>query len=243
MEKIRVVIADDQSLITQSFKVLLETVAKDIVVVGTAKDGAEAVSVVARERPDVVLMDVRMPIMDGVQAAGLIHERQPESRIIMLTTFDDDAYVHEAIRGGAVGYLLKDISTEELLSSIRAARHGTIMVSPTVAQRLVNPEAPPGQQPVPSPGGAPERQAPERHASERPAPELLNELSRREIEILRLLVQGCENKEIGDRLHAAEQTIKNSVSVIYQKLGVESRKEARRLALRSGLVRPEDALS
>ncbi len=216
MEKIRVVIADDQSLITQSFKVLLETVAKDIVVVGTARDGAEAVSVVEREKPDVVLMDVRMPVMDGVQATRLIHERQPSARIIVLTTFDDDAYVHEAIRGGAVGYLLKDISTEELLSSIRAARHGTIMVSPAVAQKLLQPEG--------------------------PSREILNELSRREIDILRLLVQGCENKEIGDRLHAAEQTIKNSVSVIYQKLGVESRKEARRVALKSGLVKPEEIL-
>lgn len=224
MEKIRVVIADDQSLITQSFKVLLETVADDIAVVGTARDGAEAVAVVERERPDVVLMDVRMPVLDGVQATRLIHERVPEARIIVLTTFDDDAYVHEAIRGGAVGYLLKDISTEELLGSIRAARHGTIMVSSTVAQKLLKPESPPGQPP------------------ERPSWEILNELTRREVEILRLLVQGCENKEIGERLHAAEQTIKNAVSVIYQKLGVESRKEARRLALKSGLVKPEEIL-
>jgi DNA-binding NarL/FixJ family response regulator len=228
MEKIRVVIADDQSLITQSFKVLLETAAKDITVVGTARDGAEAAAVVEREKPDVVLMDVRMPVMDGVQATRLIHERQPAVRIIVLTTFDDDAYVHEAIRGGAVGYLLKDISTEELLNSIRAARHGTIMVSSTVAQKLVQGDGPNPPPTVETPAGS--------------ARELLNALSRREIDILRLLVQGCENKEIGERLHSAEQTIKNAVSVIYQKLGVESRKEARRLALKSGLVKPEDIL-
>ncbi|HUJ76657.1 MAG TPA: response regulator transcription factor, partial [bacterium] len=140
MEKIRVVIADDQSLVTQSFKVLLESAAEDIAVVGLAKDGREAAALVEKERPDLVLMDVRMPVMDGVQATALIHRAAPAVKIIMLTTFDDDSYVHEAIRAGAAGYLLKDISTEELVSSIRAVRHGAVLVSSSVAQKLFGKE-------------------------------------------------------------------------------------------------------
>jgi DNA-binding NarL/FixJ family response regulator len=228
-EKIRIVIADDQSLITQSFKVLLETAAKDIAVVGMAKDGAEAAAIVAKEKPDLVLMDVRMPVMDGVQATAIIHRANPSVKIIMLTTFDDDAYVHEAIQAGAVGYLLKDISTEVLISSIRAVRHGAVLVSSTVAQKLFQTEEGPPRPAEPA-------------ANRGDSLALLNELSKREIEILKLLVQGLENKEIADRLGVAEQTIKNGVSVIYAKLDVDNRKEARRLALRAGLVRPEDVL-
>ena len=141
-------IADDQSLITQSFKVLLETAADDIEVVGTAKDGREAAALAAREKPDLVLLDVRMPLMDGVQAAALIHRDSPSSKIIMLTTFDDDAYVHEAIRAGAVGYLLKDISTEELANYNRAVRHGAVLVASGVAQKLFQQEG--GAPAVPS---------------------------------------------------------------------------------------------
>jgi DNA-binding NarL/FixJ family response regulator len=225
-EKIRVVIADDQNLITQSFKVLLETAAADITVIGTAKDGKEAAALVEKERPDIVLMDVRMPVMDGVQATALIHRRAPSVKIIMLTTFDDDAYVNEALRAGAAGYLLKDISTEELISSIRAARDGAVMVSANVMQKVF--------------------QKKDEAAVTTPADEellaVLNELTKREIAILRLLVQGEENKEIAVKLNAAEQTIKNAVSVIYTKLGVDNRKEARRFALKSGLVNPTDIL-
>ena len=224
-DKIRLIIADDQSLITQSFKVLLETATEDITVVGTAKDGREALELALQEHPDLALLDVRMPVMDGVQAADAIHRALPGVKIIMLTTFDDDTYVHEAIRAGAVGYLLKDISTEELISSIRAVKHGAVLVSSAVAQKLF--QRPPEP---PSPGKDPDTMA------------ILKELSRKEIEILRLLVRGLENKEIAEKLFAAEQTIKNSVSVIYTKLGVENRREARHFALESGLVQPGDFL-
>jgi DNA-binding NarL/FixJ family response regulator len=220
--KIRLVIADDQSLITQSFKVLLETAANDLVVVGTARDGREALDLAVREKPDVVLLDVRMPGMDGVQAADAIHKALPGVKIIMLTTFDDDAYVQEAIRSGAVGYLLKDISTEELISSIRAVNHGAVLVSSTVAQKLFQ---------------KPAEAAPARDSDTQA---ILGELSKREIEILRLLARGYENKEIAEKLFAAEQTIKNSVSTLYAKLGVENRREARRFALRCGIVQPGD---
>jgi len=222
-EKIRLVVADDQSLITQSFKVLLETAAADLLVVGTAHDGQEALDLVRREGPDVVLLDVRMPGMDGVQAADAIHRARPDVRIIMLTTFDDDAYVQEAIRSGAVGYLLKDISTEELISSIRAVHHGAVLVSSTVAQKLFQ---------RPAEGAA--------RSTDADTQAVLGELSKREIEILRLLARGLENKEIAERLFAAEQTIKNSVSTLYAKLGVENRRGARRFALRCGLVQPGD---
>ncbi len=224
-EKIRLLIADDQTLVTQGFKVLLETAARDLQVIGTARDGQEAVDLALRERPHVVLLDVRMPGMDGVQAADAIHRGNPDVKIIMLTTFDDDAYVHEAIRAGAVGYLLKDISTEELISSIRAVHHGAVLVSSSVAQKLF-------QKPTESAA----------RAAGPGVPPILRELSSREIEILRLIAQGLENKEIGEKLHAAEQTVKNAVSVIYTKLGVENRREARRLALDSGIVKPEDLL-
>jgi DNA-binding NarL/FixJ family response regulator len=224
-DRIRIVVADDQSLITQSFKVLLETAADDIEVVGTARDGSEALELAQREAPDVVLLDVRMPVMDGVQAAGKIHSLLPQVKIIMLTTFDDDTYVHEAIAAGAVGYLLKDISTEELISSIRAVHHGAVLVSSTVAHKLF-------QRP-PEPQAA--TLTPDTLA-------ILKELSKREIEILRLLVRGLENKEIAEKLFAAEQTIKNSVSIIYTKLGVENRRGARRFAIDSGLVKPGEIL-
>ena len=164
-----------------------------------------------------------MPGMDGVQAADAIHKALPGVKIIMLTTFDDDAYVQEAIRSGAVGYLLKDISTEELISSIRAVHHGAVLVSSTVAQKLF-------QKPAEA---APPARDPDTRA-------ILGELSKREIEILRLLARGYENKEIAEKLFAAEQTIKNSVSTLYAKLGVENRREARRFALRCGIVQPGD---
>ena len=192
MEKIRIVIADDQILITQSFKIVLETLAEDISVVGLAHDGREAVALAQKERPDVILMDVRMPNVDGVEATRLIHQANINVKIIMLTTFDDDNYVTEAIRAGAVGYLLKDISTDELINSIRSVSHGTVLVSATVARKMFHTE----------PGKRVED-----------AIDILGSLNRRELEILRRLVQGSENKEIASELSIAEQTVKNNISV------------------------------
>jgi len=220
-DKIRIVIVDDQSLITQSFKVVLETLAEDIVVVGLAHDGAEAVALVEREKPDVVLMDVRMPNLDGVEATRRIHQGNGAPKIIMLTTFDDDNYVSEAIQAGAVGYLLKDISTDELISSIRAANHGAVLVSPAVARKLIHKDA----------------EKPDDQALS-----ILGTLGRRETEVLRLLAQGLENKEIADKLNIAEQTVKNNISILYTKLGVANRKEARKLAVKTGLLSVSDVM-
>jgi len=226
--RIRLVIADDQTLITQSFKILLETKAEDIEVVGLAHNGREAVALVQELRPDVVLLDVRMPVLDGVEAAREIHRLESSVKVIMLTTFDDDTYLNEAISAGAVGYLLKDISTDELISSIRAASCGVVQVSPTVARRLFRTGAAPSEQ--------------EGHQPDEGTLAILASLSSREIETLRLLVLGLENKQIAERLHVAEQTVKNNVSVIYSKLGVGSRKDARSFALRSRLIRPDTVL-
>jgi DNA-binding NarL/FixJ family response regulator len=228
MNRIRLVIADDQTLITQSFKVLLETKAEDIDVVGLAQNGREAVALVQELRPDVVLLDVRMPVLDGVEAAREIHRMESSAKVIMLTTFDDETYLNEAISAGAVGYLLKDISTDELISSIRAASSGAVLISPTVARRLFRTAAPFNDL---------EGRRPDEETLA-----ILASLSSREIETLRLLVLGMENKQIADRLHVAEQTVKNNVSVIYSKLGVGSRKDARSFALRSRLIRPDTVL-
>jgi DNA-binding NarL/FixJ family response regulator len=179
------------------------------------------VALVEREKPDVVLMDVRMPAMDGVEATRRIHRGSSVPKIIMLTTFDDVSYLSEAIQAGAVGYLLKDISTDELISSIRAATHGAVLVSSALARRFLHKDA------------------------EKPddkALSILGSLSRREAEILRLLAQGFENKEIAEKLNIAEQTVKNNISALYVKLGVENRKEARKLAMKSGLLSKADIM-
>lgn len=225
MKNIRVLIADDQALITESFKVLLESRAEDITVVGTARNGKEAAALAEETQPDIVLMDVRMPVMDGVQATELIRRSRPAAKIIMLTTFDDDAFIGEALRLGAVGYLLKDISTEELISSIRAANSGAVMVSATVVQKMLH-----------------RKQEAAATPADRDRQDVMRELSRREIAILRLLAQGEGNKEIGLKMNAAEQTIKNTVSTIYTKLGVDNRREARRFALETGLINLTDLL-
>ena len=227
-KRIRLIIADDQTLITQSFKILLETKADDIDVVGLAQNGREAVDLVQELKPDVVLLDVRMPVLDGVEAAQEIYRTGSSVKVIMLTTFDDDTYLNQAISAGAVGYLLKDISTEELISSIRAASCGAVLVSPRLARRHFSTAAVAGD-----------------HEGRPPDEEtlaILASLSSREVETLRLLVLDLENKQIADRLHVAEQTVKNNVSVIYTKLGVANRKDARSFALRSHLIRSNTVL-
>jgi DNA-binding NarL/FixJ family response regulator len=223
MAKIRVLIADDQRLVTLSFKALLEAECEDIEVVGLAHDGAEAVSLAESLKPDVALMDVRMPVMDGVEAARILRERIPETRVIMLTTFDDDEYVASAIRHGAAGYLLKDIATEELVSSIRSVSKGAFLLSRKAAESMAQGSHPRASGPAGPRAG--------------PDPRLLDELSPRELTILKLVAQGQENKEIATALSMAEQSVKNAVSRIYQKLEVEGRSEARKLALGLGLVR------
>lgn len=207
---IRIVIADDQELFTHNLKIVLETRAPDMKVVAVAHDGIAAVEYAVQLKPDVVLMDVRMPKLDGVRAVHTLRDKPVRPRIIMLTTFDDDEYVHDALTYGAVGYILKDISPDLLISSIRAVMDGTVSISPAVAAKLVQQASAKIIDPV-------EKRLAEQYD--------LEELSKREHEVLRLLAEGMLNPQIADELSIAEQTVKNYVSSIYFKLGLHDRTE------------------
>lgn len=221
MAKIKIVLVDDQTLFVESLKTVLETRADDLEVVGVANDGKRAVEVVAENFPDIVLMDVRMPVMNGVESTKLIKERYPDTRVLMLTTFDDDQYVIEALRLGAVGYLLKNMPPAELISAIRAVYEGGVLISPQVAHKLVG-------MLTNSQSKAKGEPNDDRFGS------LVNQLSSREREILQLMAEGLDNKEIAGKLYIAEQTVKNYVSVIYSKLGVRDRVQASRMVIELG---------
>jgi len=215
-EKIRLILCDDQAIVTEGLQVILGTVS-NFEVVGVAHDGAEAVDLVAEHHPDLVLMDLRMPIMNGIQATDRIRKRFPETRVLVLTTYDDDGWVFDAIRAGADGYLLKDTPREQLIAAIRGTASGGSYVDPNVAGKLLNQLARPGAGPqVGSTIGA--------------------DLSPRELEVLALLANGLTNAGIADRLHLTKGTVQNYVSNIFVKLDVIDRTQAAVLALRHGLV-------
>lgn len=217
---IRVLLVDDQILFVETLKTVIEMRAEDIRVVGLAFNGREAVEKAEALLPDIILMDVRMPEMDGVQAAVRIHEKLPDIRIMMLTTFDDDAYVHDALAGGAVGYLLKNMPSENLLYSIRAVNNGILQISPAVAAQLVRRS------------GAPEEKPP---VPEEPTAYNIDLLSRREREVLYLMSRGYDNTAIAARLFLADQTVKNHISRIYHKLNIHDRMSAMKAARHSEL--------
>jgi DNA-binding NarL/FixJ family response regulator len=210
MSGIRVLLADDQVLFVESLKTVIEHSAEDITVVAIARNGAEAVRAVEEHVPDIVVMDVRMPVLDGVGATAQILSRRPEVRIVMLTTFEDDEYVKEALELGAAGYLLKDMPPQELVSAIRAVHGGTILIAPKVAKTLLRKAYPPAGH-IPS------------------EPDWMGQLSRREREILQKVGEGMSNKEIAAVLFIAEQTVRNHVSIIYDKMGVSDRLQAIRM--------------
>ena len=206
-DRICVLLVDDQKLMREGLRVLLE-LEPDLEVVGEAENGAAALEAYADHQPDVVLMDVRMPGMDGVEATWRLRARWPAARVIILTTFDDDEYVFEGLRAGALGYLLKDVSGTDLAQAIRTVAGGGALIEPSVAQKVLAEFA---------------RLAPPVRAPEAGLPEPLSE---REREILELLAQGLSNREIGARLSLAEGTVKNYVTAILQKLGVRDRTQA-----------------
>lgn len=221
---ITVVVADDQQLVRSGFRLILES-QPDITVVAEAGTGREAVEAVRRLSPDVVLMDIRMPQIDGIEATRrLLQGRAGNSppRVLMLTTFDLDVYVHEALRAGASGFLLKDAPRDELVDAVRAVVTGERLLAPALTRRLV------------------ERflQAPPPAGNGRPA--ALAGLTDRELDVLRLLARGLSNGEIAGRLFLGEATVKTHVNRILAKLGLPSRVQAVVVAYETGLVRPGD---
>lgn len=221
MSRIKVLIADDQELFANGIEIILKGTGGDTVqVVGKARDGREACDMVRRYRPDVVLMDVRMPEMDGVEATKRIHERYPDVKVLILTTFDDDQYVFEALNNGAQGYVLKDVSEEDLVTSIKAVYMGNLHVSPSIGYKLVKR--------IEEGSRAIEVAESQYQGELNYLTSCFETLTIREVEILHLLMLDYDNRQIADRLLIAEQTVKNRVSVIYSKLGVSDRTHARR---------------
>jgi len=207
---IRVLIADDHLVVREGLRTILEAAA-DLILVGEAADGAEAVRLAGELSPDVVLMDLRMPGVDGIEAIRQIKACYPEVEIVILTTYDDDAYIVRGLRAGARGYLLKDAGRKVLFEAVRAAARGESLLPPAVVEKVVA------------------------HLAE-PKPVEAERLSEREREVLDMLAQGAANKEIAVRLHITERTVKAHVTSIFNKLGVNSRAEAVAVALRSGLL-------
>ena len=211
---IRVLICDDQSIVSEGLKVILGT-ATDLEVVGIANDGAEAVDLVPQVNPDLVLMDLKMPVMNGIQATRQILEKYPQVKILVLTTYDADEWVFDAIRSGAAGYLLKDAPREELITAIKGTMAGQTHVDPAVAGKLFT------------------------HVSQSSAPvdtTLADSLTPRERDVLRLLARGLNNTDIAKQLFLSEGTVRNYVSTIFDKLGVADRTQAAVIALRYGLA-------
>ncbi|MEM6284469.1 MAG: response regulator transcription factor [Chloroflexota bacterium] len=210
---IRVVLVDDQSIVTEGLRVILNA-APSVDVVGTARDGITALDVVTQLRPDVVLMDLKMPGMNGIHATRQLKVTYPEIAVIVLTTYDEDEWVVDAIRAGANGYLLKDTESEALIAAIEGVVSGRNPVAPGVAEKLFSYI----QFGVPS------------------QPAFLDDLTPRELDVLRLLASGLSNSAIGERLHLAEGTIKNHVTNIFGKLDVMDRAQATAFAWQNGIM-------
>ncbi|MCX6048647.1 MAG: response regulator transcription factor [Chloroflexi bacterium] len=206
-QPIRLLLVDDQRLMREGLRTLLE-LEPDLQIVGEAGDGAEALAAFAQHLPDVVLMDIRMPGMDGVEATQRLCALWPNAKVIILTTFDDDEYVFEGLRAGALGYLLKAVSGEELAAAVRKVAAGGALIDPSVTRKVVAEFA--------------RLAAPSRS----PTASLSEPLSERERAILKLLAQGLTNREIAQQLFLAEGTVKNYVTTLLQKIGVRDRTQA-----------------
>jgi two-component system, NarL family, response regulator LiaR len=209
----RVVICDDQTIVRDGLEMLLK-LEPDMEVVGTAGDGAAAVEMVTLKKPDMVLMDLKMPVMNGVEATRRIRSQFPDIRVLVLTTYADDEWVFDAIQAGASGYLLKDTPRADVIKAIRGTAEGKTYVDPSVAGKVL-------------------RQASSHHAQ--PSTNITSDLTDREIEVLQLIAKGLSNKDISEKLFLSEGTIRNHVSAILAKLGVADRTQAAVIAIQHGL--------
>jgi DNA-binding NarL/FixJ family response regulator len=217
---IRVVVVDDQELVRAGFVKLLET-EPGLSVVAEAGDGLSAVEAASRTRPDLVLMDIRMPVLDGIEATRRIRALAEPARVLILTTFDLDEYVYDALKAGASGFLLKDAPAEQLVAGLHVVAAGDALLAPAITKRLIEEFA---KRPTPPPDG----------------PVELAELTAREREILRLVARGMSNAEIAAELIVGESTVKTHVGNVLMKLGLRDRVQAVVLAYETGLVRPGD---
>ena len=221
---IRLMLVDDQKLLVKSLKRVIEFMADDMTVIATASDGNEALELLKSVQPDILLLDVRMPGMDGVETARLVSTKYPEIQIVMLTTFDDDDYIKEALKYGVVGYILKDIEPTDLISCIRAIDSGSVLISPSVAAKLSNQI---------------QHLEKEKEGSgditEDSIPGWMKSLSPRERDVIKLIAKGFTNRQIADKLFIAEQTVRNHVSLIYSKLGVHNRISTMQMAMDANL--------
>ena len=219
---IRVLLADDQQLLRQGFKMILDADA-GIEVVGEASDGSAAVEMASMLDPDVVVMDIRMPSMDGIEATRRIVANDPSARVLVLTTFDLDEYAFGALRAGASGFLLKDVRPEELSSAIRTVASGDAVVSPRITRRLLDEYA----------------YLLEAQSPAKPFSETLSRLTERERQVLAALAEGLSNSEIASRLYVSDATVKTHVGKILEKLGLHDRLQAVVFAFQSGMVTPD----
>ena len=213
-----ILIADDQALVRVGLRKILES-EPEMTVVGEAADGEDAIAAARRLRPDVVLMDIRMPVLDGIEASRRIIRAQPGTRVLILTTFGLDGYVYDALRAGASGFMLKDALAADLLSAVRAVASGEAVVAPTATMRLI------------------ERFIGEMPGESRPDPSLFDILTEREREVLTLIARGLSNGDIAARLFLSEGTVKTHVSRVLAKLGLRDRIQAVILAYEAGLIR------
>ncbi len=215
---IRLLIADDQALVRAGFRMILDA-EPDLEIVAEASDGLEALAAVDKFTIDVALMDIRMPNLDGIEATRRLVERSPATHVLMLTTFDLNEYVYEALRAGAAGFLLKDAPPEQLVDAIRVVASGEALLAPSITRRVIEAFV---RRPPPSEG----------------LPERVSSLTAREVEVLRLIASGRSNAEIATELYLGETTVKTHVARILQKLGLRDRVQAVVLAYETGLVQP-----
>jgi DNA-binding NarL/FixJ family response regulator len=209
----KVIICDDQSIVREGLAMLLK-LEPDIQIIGMADDGAAAIEMVEKGRPDVVLMDLKMPVVNGVEATRQIRSKYPEVRVLVLTTYDDEQWVFDAINAGASGYLLKDTPRDELVRAVRGTVAGKTFLDPSIAGKVLDQAT--------------------RHQAYTPT-EITSKLTEREIDILRLIARGLSNADISERLYLSEGTVRNHVSAILAKLGVADRTQAAVIAIQHGL--------